>query len=208
MNLDPALLSAAARAGERAINAALKYDPGTLAALNQLEGRVIAIQSTEPALTLYLQVGNEQVHLLTHCEEAVACRLRGTLANLTRLVLTHPQHSLADTGVEVTGQPQLLSHLQQLLKEVEIDWEEPLAEVLGDVPGHQFARFLRTQWNWHRTHLPKVPGLLSDFLTEELRMLPDPVEVEHFYQAIDSLRADTERLQARLAHLQQTLART
>lgn len=207
MNLDPALLSAAARAGERAINAALKYDPGTRSALNRLAGRTIAVESTEPAFTLYLQVGDEQVHLLNHWEESVACRLKGTLADLIRLVLAPAKHSLADTGVEVTGQPQLLAHLQQLLKEVDIDWEEPLAEVLGDVPGHQLARILRTQWNWHRTHLPKIPGLVSDFLTEELRVLPDPIEVEHFYQAIDTLRADTERLQARFDRLLQTLAR-
>lgn len=205
-NLDPALVSAAARTIEHIVNATLNYDPGTQAALARLDGRVIALESTEPSFTLFLQTGDGRVHLFSHWEETVACRLRGTLPNLIRLLLAQPQHSLANTGVEVSGQPQLLSHLQQLAKDVDIDWEEPVTRLLGDVAGHQVANLLQTQWHWCRTQAPKVPVLLSDFLTEELRMLPEPGEVDYFYQAINTLRADTDRLEARLIRLQQTLA--
>jgi ubiquinone biosynthesis protein UbiJ len=42
---------------------------------------------------------------------------------------------------------------------------------------------------------------VSDYLKEESLILPDQSQVNNFLSAVDTLRADTDRLEARIARL-------
>ena len=193
-----ATLSTAALAGlEKLINTALRYDPGTRIALTSLADQVLAIQVTAPAFTVYLTPDEAGICLLGHWEGEVHTRLRGSLPALARLARSE-QTTFADSGVEVIGNTGLLVDLQRLLKNLDIDWEEALTEIVGDVVGHQGAEMLRSGARYTQDRAGEVKRLVSEFLTEELGTLPSKYELEGFYQDVDDLRLQADRLEARI----------
>ncbi len=198
--LDPVLARLLAQAGETALGRALQYDPGTKAALTGLEGRLIAFEFTQPRFDLYFTVIDGLPRLLTYTEQIPECRLRGSAAAIASLTWEE-RSTLANSGVELIGSPQLLAQLKQLLGNIDLDWEEPLNALLGDVTGHALAQGLRQMGHKVRRSTGKLPGYVAEYLTEEARHIVSDRELQPFFRAVDELRADTDRLQARLAEL-------
>lgn len=201
MRVNPLLVSAGARALERAFTTALRYDPGTRAAIAQLDGQIIALECSAPDFIVYLCGEQGTLRVRAACYEPPHCIVRGRGVDLATLLLAEDTHSFANTGVQVSGQPQLLAQLQKILQQLDIDWEEPLNEVLGDVAGHQVAEALRAPANWVNRARKKLPIFTADYLAEELRAVPSKLEVQGFLYDVDTIRADAERLQARLNKL-------
>lgn len=197
---DPTLLSAACAALETAINGALRYDPGSRHALGKLAGKVLAIELTQPALTLYLEPLPERVRVASHFEGEVTTRLRGSPMALLTL-LRSERLTLAGSGVEVSGSTGTLEQLQQIIRNLEIDWEQALTQVSGDVAGHQGAQVLRGFADWISGRQETFERLLGEYLTEELSTTPARAELEHFYREVDDLRLAADRLEARLRAL-------
>lgn len=195
--LDATVQTALCAALEKAINGALRYDPGSRQALTRLNGQVLMLDITRPRLPLYLVPGEEGVLILTQYESEVTTRIQGPLPSLIALARSK-RLNLADSGVEVFGSTMLLMELQQLLGQLDIDWEDALNDVVGDLPGHQMAQGIRQLLGWagHRRHT--ATRLLGEYLTEELRALPSRAELKHFYREVDELRLAADRLAVRI----------
>lgn len=195
------MLNTAALAGlEKTINTALRYDPGTRIALGELEEQVLAVSVSTPAITIYLTPTTEGIRLMSHWEGEVHTRLRGSLPSLLKLARSE-RSSFADSDVEVIGNTGLLVDLQRLLKNLDIDWEDALSDLLGDILGHQSANIIRSGLGYSRDRASEAKRLLSEFLTEELRVLPAKNELEYFYREVDDLRLAADRLEARVQQL-------
>lgn len=195
------MLSTAALAGvEKLINNALRYDPGTRIALAKLTGQVLAIHLTSPMLTVYFTPDDQGIRLMGHWEGEVHTHLRGSLPALMQLARSDTT-SFANSGVEVTGNTGLLLDLQRLFKNLDIDWEEALSEIFGDLVGHQSANMIRSGANYARGRAGEIKRLFNEFLTEELQALPSKHELNHFYEDVDELRLRADRLTARVQQL-------
>lgn len=200
MAIDPTLTTAALAAAETAINQTLMYDPGTRLALAKLEGQVLAVDVSAPALSLYLAFNCDGLQLLGNFEGNVSTRLRGKAVNLAALIQGN-NTSLANSGVEVFGNTALLSKLQTIARNLDIDWEEPLIQLFGDLLGHQSAEYIRWRCGYIQARLKAGLRLSTEFLTEENRSLPARAELEFFYQQVDTLRTSTDRTEAKLQAL-------
>lgn len=201
--MDAMLVTAALAGLEKLINTALRYDPGTRIALGNLAEQVLAIHVTNPELTVYFTPDDQGIHLLGHWEGEVHTQLRGSLPALMQLARSETT-SFANSGVEVMGNTGLLVDLQRLLKNLDIDWEEALSEMFGDLAGHQSANMIRSGINYTRDRAGEAKRLLREFLTEELQALPSKNELEHFYADVDELRLRADRLEARVQQLLQS----
>lgn len=210
--IDPALHSALARGLEVSLNRALRYDPGSQIALGRLAGRWLKVELRKPDLQLYCGFSSAGIQLFSYREEPADCTLTGTAPAVASL-LWREQHSLAGSGVEITGDVGLLHKLQQILAELELDWEQLLYETIrhattpaaADVLSAPITRFLRASAAQVRHHAQVAPDWLQDYLTEEIRLLPSPHEVAAFATDVDELRATTDRLEARLRKLCQQI---
>jgi ubiquinone biosynthesis accessory factor UbiJ len=201
---DPALVSGILAVVNRAIAHALRYDPGTQQALTALNGKVIQLNCTAPEFSLFVVIDANALHLHSHYESPVDCTLTGSGRALIGL-LGQDHHSLANTGVTVSGEPGLLAKIQQLIGALDIDWQEALGDVIGDTAAYPLAQVFARQSAWLRQRADRFPDWLNDVLTQELRLLPSADELETFYDDVNELRADTERLQARIEKLQRAL---
>lgn len=197
---DPTFLSAACSALESLINTALTYDPASQRALAELEGRVLAVELSELKTTFYIIPGQTGLRIQSYYEGAVDTRLRGSAPALLGL-LKSSRLNLKDSGVEVFGSTGLLISLQEIALNLDLDWEEALSQILGDIMGPQGAAVLRGLANWVQGRQQSAEQRLSEYLTEELKASPSRPELEFFYQQVDELRLTVDRLAARIDRL-------
>ena len=84
---------------------------------------------------------------------------------------------------------------------LDLDWEAPLVDTLGDVAGHQLAEGLRGLFGWGRQAGESIRRQLEEFIHEEARLAPPRQEVEDFYDDVEKLNQRVERLAARASRL-------
>jgi ubiquinone biosynthesis protein UbiJ len=191
------LTIAALASAEKMLNAALRYDPATRIGLAQLEGKILAVQITAPALQFFIMPMDDELRLMGNWDGDADTRITGSLLALAQLSQTEI-HNLKGSGVTVMGDLSLLADLQRLVKNLDIDWEEMLSQFTGDIVGHQAAQLIRAKLGWAKDSAKNAQRLTGEFLTEELKILPGKPELEDFYRQVDDLRLAVDRAAARV----------
>jgi ubiquinone biosynthesis accessory factor UbiJ len=204
--VDPVLHTAAVAALEVALNRALALSPHSKVALAQLEDCVFALHCTSPALVVYLHPGEQGVRLTGAHQGPVTTRIKGAAADFTELATSRdPTATLINGGLELEGDSGPLLELQRIVTALDVDWEAPLVDALGDVAGHQLAQLLRHTFSWGKHAAASLARQLEEFIHEEARLSPPRLEVEDFYRDIRELGLRVDRLQSRTERLRQRL---
>lgn len=200
---DPALLSAALSGAERALNQAILLAPTSHESLTELNGTLLGIEIVSLELTLYLElIAGPGVRLLSHCEDKPDAFVRGSIEDFTALIASDdPAATLINSGIELQGSSGSLIRLQQVISRMDIDWEAPLVERLGDVTGHQLAESLRRLFRWGEGARKSLKRQLSEYLLEEGRLTPPKLELEHFFEGVQTLSMQVERAQIKVEKL-------
>lgn len=199
--VDPTLHVALLGAAEEAINRALPYAPQTQAALAKLEGQSVQIFVTEPQFSVTIVLGGI-LQLRSVYEDKVGASIEGTLREyLTAAAADDPAIALINGNLRIRGDSRLMQKLQSLLSELDIDWEAPIAAVVGDVAGHQIGKTLRSLFNWGKQSRSSLERQLSEFILEEARFSPSKLELEDFYRDIRKLQQSIDRAEAKLKRL-------
>ena len=196
---DPALQTAALGSLEFVINKALELDPGSKLRLAEMQGVTLKIECTAPALHAYVQPGEHGILLKSWHEDPPDSGISGTLSELTRLLQAQDKASaLVNGGFQLQGDSAPLVQLQEILAQLDIDWEQPIARLLGDVAGHQIGKFIRGSLAWGRHASGSLQRNLEEFIHEEARLLPPRLELENFYADVSALNLRVDRLAARV----------
>jgi len=181
------------------VNRLLRLDPETLRRLGELEGKIIRLDlgSDDSALTLYVEPSAHGLRLRRDCELAPHVTMRGSIPVFARLART----GIAAGEIQISGDIELGSRFKRILEGIDIDWEEPLSRVVGDVAAHQVGRAARAARAWGEQATETLARDVAEYFQEESRMLAPRVRVDEFLRAVDTLRNDAERLQQRLEQL-------
>lgn len=201
--MDPMLSTAALASAEKVINAALAYDPASRIALAELSPQVLAVHISSPNFKIYVMPSLDGIELYGHYEGDITTQLEGTLPALLSLIKSD-RLNLKDSGVQLFGSTSFLAEFQKILKNLDIDWEEMLSQMFGDIIGHQGAELIRGKMSWTKDRVSNIQRLTSEFLTEELRVLPSKPELAFFNAQVDELKLGADRVTARI---EQILAR-
>jgi ubiquinone biosynthesis protein UbiJ len=189
---------------ESALNRVIELDPTMTPRLSELQGRSVGlvVAGTDLALTLY--PGPWGFYLRAGLDPAADAVIRGTPLALIRLGASdEATRELFAGEVRIDGDVRLGTRMRQLFTQLEIDWEEQLAGLLGDVVAHQLGRRLRELSAWRRRSGEALAADVGEYLNEESRTLPSRPETESFMAEVDVLRDDVERLAARLRRLRE-----
>lgn len=208
---------------EQFLNEALQFNPESTAILSKHQGKIVAITSTLPRVTILLGLRENNLYLLpadqddsnnstTHADT----RLTGH-ANALLLFFLNPDHRALDTpdhyqgSVILAGDRTLVVELLQLFAASRIDREAWLACFIGDVPAHLVGQSLRqfrrhaNQARWHGAQA------MENFLREEWRANPiargaraigDPQATDTDGKFLgQDIKQITDRLKSRLARI-------
>jgi ubiquinone biosynthesis protein UbiJ len=188
---------------ESIINRYLQLDPDVRTRMAALDNRRIGLDLTGIDLTLFILPGPSGVRLTSHIEGEPDTVLHGSLLGMARLGLgDNTEKTLFSGDVTISGDVETGQAFKAILDTMDIDWEEHLSALTGDVIAHQLgntARRARELVRHGRTTLEKDSG---EYLQEELRLLPSRVETENFSNDVNRISMDCERLEARVKRLQ------
>lgn len=191
---------------QHAIDAILRQDPDTLAAVRQLAGKVIAIEILGPKITFCLEFHAGGITLKTAPDDKPNVTIRARPVAFMALVLDRGDSPGATSPeMEILGDAGLAQRFQQILTAVEIDWEEHLAAITGDTAAHKLGRFIQHARTSLREARETIGMDISEYLRYEKEILPVREEVDEFIAAVDELRNDAERLRLRIERLQSGL---
>ena len=187
---------------ETAINQYLQLDPDTFAKLKDLEGRVIALHLRGLDLTIYCLPTDQGLQLMGQYEGEADTTIRGTPLGMLRMGLSSETEKVLFGGdVEILGDSELGHRFKETLDQMDVDWEEHLSRIVGDVAAHQIGRVARSANAWARKSIDTLALDTSEYLQEEIRAVATTLEIEEFNREVDVLRADVDRMEARIKRL-------
>ena len=198
---------------DRLIGRALDLDPETRDALAGFSGKVVDVEiAGAGAVRLRIEAGGVRTEprgeLRTGPGDgacAADVTLRGAPLSLLRFALAGDRERealLLGGEVGLRGDVALATQLQQIAARMDLDPEEALARRIGDVPAHEIVRGARGLGGWMRDAGAALLADVSEYLHHEAAMTPRREDVERFARAVDDLRDDVERLEARIAGLE------
>ncbi len=186
---------------EKAFNQWLHMDPEAVRKLERLQGKTIAVELSDLQLRICILIDERRIRLLTDEHAAADTSIRTDLATLSRMALQRGG-DLGQGKMEISGDLDTGHRFKQILDQVDIDWEEQLSHITGDLVAHQTAELARKTLQWSRETASSLGQDLSEYLVEEKKLVPHPYELKEFISEVDRLRDDTERLAARIRRLQ------
>lgn len=187
---------------ETALNRYLALNPESEKRLHGIEGKTLALELRGLDITLYLVAHARGIDVFSRYEGEPDAALAGTPLQFMRLSKGDAGSQLLSGEVEIRGDNAVAQRFSQLLSLAGIDWEEILAQAIGDIPAHQIGRLIRGSRDWLMQTSATMYTDLGEYLQEEIRLLPARNEVEAFLDDVDRLRAATDRLEARLKRLE------
>lgn len=211
MSAHASTLNAAALAAlERAINGALTLDRLGAARIAALQGQVFAIHCSVPAFDVFVIPADTGVRLLGYYEDKPSCSVSGAASDFVALLGASDKAStLVNGALRIAGDSAPLLELQKALTGLDLDWEQRLGVLLGDIPAHQIGRAVRGSVRWGRGTHDSLLRHVEEFIHEEARLAPPRLEVEDFFADLRVLAQGSDRLQAgtrRLARRASALA--
>ena len=186
-----------------ALNAALTLDEQMPEKLNSLEGKVLKLIINPLEASFFIRFSNKEIQLLDNYDEEPDTIIQSSPLGLIRLSLlpSSKARSLFNDKISISGDIELGQKVKQLFDELDIDWEGHLAEFTGDVVAYQIGSFVRKGLHFTNQFTSSMRQNMSEYLHEEVRLLPSKNELDDFFKDIDALALDVERTAAHVNHL-------
>ncbi len=188
---------------EKTMNHVLKLDPDYTDLLKPLLDKTIKLVINFPPITLYFQVSDDRVQCL-HCYYGEPdCTIQGSSIEFITLALSKESaKEFFSSQASISGNTETAQQFADLCKNLDLDWEECIAKCCGDTIAHTAGNFMRNAASWHMKTASTFKQNLSEFIHDEISLLPRRADVELYLDSVDHLRNDFERLSARLQQLQ------
>ncbi len=200
------LPTAIARLIEAALNHYIDLDPVAREHFVGLQGKVLSIELRDLQLNYYLLPEPGRLRVQGVFDGDSDAVIAGSSLALLRMGLAEDaSHSLFSGEVEIRGDAELGQQLRRALDAVDIDWEEHLAQLVGDVVAHRATNVARDALLWGKDTLKTLLQDGAEYLQEESEALPRTMDTEEFLGDVDLLRDDVDRLAARVKRLQKSL---
>ena len=185
------------------LNRYLECDPERSSELKQIDGKVIAVKIRELEVTITFQVEGLKLQEISNADAKADVELNLSIKTLPNYLLGVDRNQLIKNGdIEIIGDTHVASVFHNILSAVEIDWEELLAARIGDTMASQIGFGARKVKGLMRTMRENARLDARDYLQDNLQVAVTQAEVDGFVQQVDILRADVDRLEARLKRLE------
>jgi len=188
-------------------NRLLALDPAIIQRCVGLQGRCIAIEFTDLELTLYCHPGNWGIRLSQEAPPGeVDATIAGRLFALLNLSIEDDKISTSiRERVSINGDARVAQQMQKIFTDIDIDWEEVLAQYTGDVLAVQIHQQARKTARFVQQGLNSLMQTNSEYLREEARMTPHQAEFERFQNEVTTIKYDVDRAEARIRQLSRIL---
>ncbi|VAW54685.1 Protein YigP (COG3165) clustered with ubiquinone biosynthetic genes [hydrothermal vent metagenome] len=188
---------------ETAINRYLALDPEMLDKLAQFDGKVIKLVMTGIDKIFYMLPNASGIQVLTDYDGTPDTVLCGSPVSLFKMgLVSNTANMLLKGEVEISGDTRLGHQFKNIFSQMDIDWSEPLANLVGDGIAYQIQQSANKFSRWGKQSAASVSSSVSEYLQEESRDVVTDTELNIFYEEVDQLRNNVDRLQAKIKNLE------
>jgi len=188
---------------ELASNKTLEHDSATQARLTKLQGKTMALQIKTINQSLAVTPHPHGLEFSNTIPEKVDVTLSATIGAMIKISRDGMEDAELEPGeLEISGDPIIGQRFALVISELNIDWQNLLADQIGDGPAHVVTTAADQAKSFAQTSHQHVKELVSKFIKEDMDIVVDNDEVNAFLDDVDTLRADADRLIARIKRLQ------
>lgn len=159
---------------------------------------LLELASEGEPLRLFVMPSSEGLRIERRSDALPHVTISGSVPVFLNQIARGPSVSDALT---IRGDIELGQKFQRIVSGFAPDWEEGLANVIGDVPAHQIGRAARGFFDWAKDAARALGMTSAEYLQEEAFVLAKRARVNDFLRDVDQLRADVDRLEKRIERL-------
>lgn len=186
---------------ENLLNRNLGNSPQARAACVALKGRRLKVTVSGLGLAIGCESLGDSLRLSRSPSGEFHAEVEGSPVNLLALAGADPGRVLKSGAVRVHGEIELLQRYRDLALQLQPDFEEELARLIGDAPAHKLARLAQGALAFGRRSADTAVRNAAEFFAHETGDLVPRAEGEAFFGEVDRLREDVDRAAARLEAL-------
>jgi len=178
-------------AAEKITAACLRLDPGTRARLQELNGKSIAfiIRDQIPyfpdgiIVTVLPTIAGIELsaNKTLAADASIALYAKDLLPLLQQASV--PEHLL------VEGDHELLLKVLEIVKQIDLDWEQAIAPLTGDVLAHQIGTHVRNTEKWLSQSFQEVRRLANEYMDEELPVAKQSPSFMPLFEGMEKIKA-------------------
>ena len=187
---------------EGAINHMMARSEKSLDDCAKLSGSSFSVQFREFNYCITFLPNASGMQLLDRYNGEADVTVKGSVPAFVRMLIEQQQLQSMRGSVEVQGDVLLAQRYAELLGGLDLDWEDELAKIVGDVAAHQVGRFARGFLSFGKRAAQSFTQDSADYLREESKDLLHPAEMEDFVSGVEQLCDEVDHLQIRLQRLQ------
>jgi ubiquinone biosynthesis protein UbiJ len=186
---------------EKALNGYLQLDADNLAHLGELEGKTIQFSITDWHITFYICPHDYRLQLQSQTQNPPDTVISGTLFGLLNTAIAGGNsRAVFANAIDISGDIAVGEKIQALITGIDIDWEEHLSKLVGDIAAHKIAVRAKKTVDLGRNTLLSLRENIKEFLQSESQQVPSSLEVDKFLDQVHTLQHDVDRAQARFDH--------
>jgi len=184
---------------ETALNAMLRLDEEHTQKAAPLTGKTIQFDISDLGLRFYLAFTNRQTIQVLSFHEDPDVTIIGTSVNLAKMSSMEDANSMVlSQQVTISGDVGTVSQVEKYLAAIDIDWEEHLSRLTGDLLAHKIGNGVRSAMAWLQGTAKSLSDDVSEYARYEAEWLPDTYQRDQFVSAVNQIRNDVDRLEARI----------
>jgi len=185
---------------EKGIESVLRLDPHLANSLENINGKVIRVDVTTPALSFHLIVVDKNVEVEGAFDAEPDTTITGSAADL--LSLRSKSDALYTGAVKIEGELHTAEQLRTIIGQLDIELEDIVAPITGDAIAAQLGKFGQQLSSWFADSGNSFKQNTSEYFQEEAKVTAPNSEVERFCVEVGEVRQQCDRLSARLAVLE------
>jgi len=181
---------------QKIIDTVLTMDPQVQEQLSELSERVIKIKETGTGLSVFAIVVDQSVQILRFYDGKIDTTISGSAPAL--LALSKDTEGIFSGEVSIEGDLEVGKSIRKLMESIDLDLEEHLSKFTGDSVAHLLGRAHRQLFSVFSGAGTDLKADVSDYITEETKLLVSPYLIEDYFNEIDRMRDSVDRLEARI----------
>ena len=194
---------------EAGLNQLFAMDPETFKGLKRFQGKIVAFHVLDIEQMFYFFPDQQGIQIVSHYAGDADTTISGSMLAFARMALADERNKTATVfkgEIKISGDIALGQHFQALFQQLDIDWEEHLAHITGDVIAHSLGNMARGIFAWGKQTVNTLAMDVSEYVQYETRDIASGPEINHFNTQVDQIRADVDRAEARINRLLHTFA--
>ena len=187
---------------EKILNAIVRRDPHIAKKLVAFDSKCIEVVSLRPDFSVSIRFEDDTIKLSAIDTQTLGIQAGATITGnaenlLGLLTKKSDQRALADAAIDISGDATLVQDLHVTIESLDVDWQDYLAPILGDVLSNELGEIQSSARDWSKSTGTSMHRDVRDYLSEEARLVPSELEVDSFSNRLDQLRLSIDRVAAK-----------